>query len=111
MKSNSLGPYVVGVLCLFLAAVLCAGLRHAEPLGLDFWSLPGIHQEQSKIEQRGEEMEVERQLVLASGTVKRQACQDVIDGRITLSEAAAQYRASGVHPRALTAFPGRTDEE
>src|SRR5262249_52100291 len=109
----------------FLCAVVASGLLAVaaslspdwfRKAGLDFWSLPALHAEIARTRASDAELEAELFRIEARMKEKEETVLAVIDGRLSLREAAAKFAAVNAQsPSALrgmlASMPGRTEEE
>jgi hypothetical protein len=87
----------------------------ASAIGLDGWNLPAEEAHLAAERRRAADLMTRDQATLARIIVKSHVVQDLLAGRLTLLEAAAQFRCvneTAEQPLDLTqSFPGRTEGE
>jgi hypothetical protein len=98
-----------------------AGVSYARPswptdLGLDFWNVRELKTRLNHDLQLAAELEKEDDVVMRRIAAKEGIIDDLIGGRISLMEAAAQFRALNAGRRDYlevirSTYPGRTDDE
>lgn len=108
-------------LCAVVAAGLLIGSATVAPdyftaAGLDFWSLPELHEQLARGQVRQAEMSLLNASVTERIAQKERLAYELIAGRVTLFQAAARFRAvNQQHPETMQdmrkAFPGGSDEE
>jgi hypothetical protein len=88
----------------------------APDVGVDFWNVPPLQGTEARNRDLRAELEAKDQATLHRIAVKEQLIQEVIAGRVSLMEAAAQFRAlNATQPRFMEIirdfYAGATDEE
>lgn len=86
------------LVCFATVAGLLAGLTALQPvwltsLGLDVGKLAELSQQIDRENQRGEELKAVQRDLSRKLVVKNQAIRELIDGRLSLAEAVARFRA------------------
>jgi hypothetical protein len=111
------GSLVVGAALALLGGVLCLFPGTAARLGLDFWNLPELGLELQRDEAYGTELDWEAEETFRRLAAREEAVRDVLDGRLTLGQAAARFRDLDATTRACThrelarRFPGIAEDE
>jgi hypothetical protein len=113
--------YVRILSCIALLGTALLALSHYRPAwasryGLDWWSLPEMHEQIRSGEQALLDKQADCEAVEARIAVKAEVIDALVAGRLTLAEAAARFRklnaSAGAPPTAVKgAFPGATEEE
>jgi hypothetical protein len=107
----------VGAALALLGGVLCLFPGTAARLGLDFWNLPELGLELQQEEAYGTELDREAEETFRRLAARDEAVRDVLDGRLTLWQAAARFRdldatAPACARRDLArCFPGISEDE
>jgi hypothetical protein len=89
----------------------------AAPLGLDWWTLPQLARVVRQAEAESEDLDRRGAAVLARINARQEVVRDLCDGRLTLLEAAARFRAlnatAGATARraAQDIYPGASEGE
>lgn len=107
--------------CAIVASGLLAGAASISPewfasANLDFWSLPELHASISQAQLRRAELAAEGQRVGERLELKQEAITALLDGRLSLFEAATRFRAANqLHSESMDSLrrivPGRSEEE
>ena len=111
------GFFALGAVLTVLVGVLCLFPGTTRRLGLDFWNVPALGLQLQQDEADRVELQRETERDIGRVTAKAGAVQDVLEGRLTLWQAAALFRALEVDApernRQLIArhVPAATDEE
>lgn len=72
----------------------------SKSLGIDFWNLPSLQEELQELREAGQKLTAEDEAVLRRIRLKNTIISELLDGRITLFEAAAEFRElSAAHPQ------------
>jgi hypothetical protein len=108
-------------LCAFAACGLLAGTAALDPptaasFGVDVWSLPDLERQVQENEQRAAELDRFDAVVRGRLEEKLRLTAGVLDGRVTLRQAAARFTELNARQPAMTeqvrsVYPGRTEEE
>ncbi len=98
-----------------------AGLTYAYPdwpadTGLDLWNVPSLHAEIEQRQQRDNELDAELRATEQRMACKNEIALDLVDGRITLREAIAAFRAANASNRYFSTvmrlrYPGASEDE
>jgi hypothetical protein len=109
------------LLLALLLGLTVAGIGTARPswsanMGLDFWNVPALKARMAEDRQFASELDSRDNRVLRRIAVKEMLIADLITGRASLIETAAQFRAmnAGQHGYAVvvrTLWPDATDDE
>ena len=105
-----------GIISIALSTTGCwSRVGVASDLGLDFWNLNRLDTEMKKSAQIGLDLDRKLMAVMRRCALKQDLAVDLIDGRITLSEAAVRYRElNSMEPVLINllrdAIPAGTDE-
>jgi hypothetical protein len=96
---------------LALLAMALAGLSQYRPawagrMGLDWWSLPDLHDEIRRNEEQDAQINRREQAVIARLVAKSAVIDDLRSGRLTLARAAAEFRRLNALPPACALDPG-----
>jgi hypothetical protein len=96
---------------LALLAIALAGLSQyrpawAERMGLDWWSLPDLHDEIRRYEEQDAQINRREQAVIARLVAKSAVIDDMRTGRLSLARAAAKFRRLNTLPPACALDPG-----
>jgi hypothetical protein len=99
-----------------LAGLVAVYPECAVALGVDIWNLPALGREVEDSERVSTELEEWGQTLMARIRRKRGVTLDLLEGRLSLLEAADRFRAlsvRGPHDPAdpIKVFPGRTETE
>jgi hypothetical protein len=111
------GFLVVGAALSLLGGVLCLFPGTAAVLGLDFWNLPELGLELQRDEAHGTELDREAEAACRRVAAREEAVRDVLDGRLTLSQAAVRFRdldattPACTHGEIARRFPGIAEDE
>jgi hypothetical protein len=105
-----------GVIGLTLAVVSAARPSWAADLGLDFWSVPALQERIARDQQIASKLAARDEQTLRRIAVKETIIEDLLAKRITLLEAAAEFRALNAGKHAYTmvlrsVYPDMSDEE
>src|SRR5690349_9198789 len=106
----------VGALGLVVAGVSLAHPSWPSDLGLDFWNVPSLKARLNRDLDLAAHLDAQDSHILQRIAVKEEIVNDLVGGRISLLDAAAQFRALNAGRRdyleviRLT-YPGRTDDE
>jgi hypothetical protein len=85
------------VLGIITVGVLTTGLLIAQPaiserLGIDFWNLPSLYDEIREQLDKDQELSAQDEVVMRRIRIKDTIIRDLLDGRTSLFEAAAEFR-------------------
>jgi hypothetical protein len=116
MKVTPQWLLTAAALGLALAGVSVARPSWPADLGVDFWNVPALNARLKQHQQVAVALEYQDEQVMRRIAVKEVIVHDLIAGRISLVEAAAQFRALNAGRRDYLSviratFPGRTDDE
>jgi hypothetical protein len=116
MKLNLRAFPSVAVVGLALVSVGWTSPGLVEQCGLDFWSVPDLQASIDESERQQDEKDVEDQRVLQRIEVKEGLITQLIDGRATIPEVAAQFKALNAGRKDYLAlfhrqYPGASDDE
>jgi hypothetical protein len=105
-----------GALGLVVAGVSVAHPSWPSDLGLDFWNVPSLKERINHDIHLAAHLEAHDVRILQRIAAKEEIVDDLIGGRISLLDAAAQFRALNAGRRDYlavirTTYPGRTDDE
>jgi hypothetical protein len=101
---------------LALAGVSVARPSWPADLGVDFWNVPALNARLKRHHKVAVELERQDETVMRRIAVKEAIVADLIAERVSLVEAAAQFRALNAGRRDYltvirSTYPGRTDDE
>jgi hypothetical protein len=96
---------------LALLAMALAGLSQYRPawaqrMGLDWWTLPDLHDEIRRYEEQDARINRREQAVIARLVAKSAVIDDLRSGRLSLARAAANFRRLNALPPACALDPG-----
>jgi hypothetical protein len=105
---------------LFVSTVL-AGIASFYPqwavaLGVDFWNIPALERQVEETERASNDLDEWGHTIFDRIVAKRRVTRDVLEGRLSLLEAAIRFRDLNAQRRPnpvslRDAYPGRTDAE
>jgi hypothetical protein len=111
------GFFALGAVLTVLVGLLCLFPGTTRRLGLDFWSIPDLTLELQQDEADRIELDRQSKRDIGRVTAKAGAAQEVMEGRLTLWQAAALFRVLEADEQALNRrirarrYPAATDEE
>jgi hypothetical protein len=107
----------VGAVLAALTGALCLFPGAAARLGLDFWTVPELGLDMRRGEADAADMDRQSEETVRRVTAKEEAVQEVLDGRLTLWQAAARFRdldataPASARRQAARRFPGLSEDE
>jgi hypothetical protein len=108
---------LVGAVLAALTGALCLFPGAAARLGLDFWTVPELGLDMQRGEADAADMDRQSEETVRRLTAKGEAVQEVLDGRLTLWQAAARFRdldataRASARRQARRRFPGLSEDE
>ncbi len=107
---------MLSVLGVIGAALSLFRFEWATTLGLDVWNLPSLERDEESAQQLSESLSDRSEILMERIRAKGRVANDLVARRLTLLEAAAQFRHLNHEPpqapaAGLDCFPGRTENE